>query len=169
MSWLCFCPLLSSGPPHFLLLELVLMALRSSSSTWGILFWMTCFYSSQEPLCSSHFQTFLLQAPCIYHFWRRNLVQIHTPILTMAHYHICNTCCRFWYSPCLSLSDTYFFPLLLPAQMMISCTSCGCWGFLSTSLNLGLPEDTSLSLFCCKNCHVFCFVTSFVFFDVVIC
>ena len=124
------------------------------------MFWMTCFYSSQEPLCSSRLQTFLLQAPCIHHCWRRKTSSRLTHYsYNSSPYSPENTCCLFWYSPCLSLSDTYFFPLLLPAQMLISCMSCGCWGFLSMSLNSGLPEDTSSSLFYCKSCHVFYFVT----------
>lgn len=96
----------------------------------------------------------------LHHFWRRKILSKFTHYsYNGSPYSPENTCCRFWYSPCLSLSDTYFFPLLLPAQMMIPCTSCGCWGFLSMSLNLGLPEDTSLSLFCGKSCQVFYFVT----------
>ena len=82
MSWLCFCPLLSSGPPHFLLLELVLMALRSSSSTWGNLVLDDLFLQlTRAPLLQSLSD---LLTPGSLHLpllEKENLVQIHTLFL----------------------------------------------------------------------------------------
>ena len=132
------------------------MTLRNSSSTQGNLVLDDLFLQlTRAPLLQSP-SDLLTSGSRIHHYWRRKTSSRLTHYsYNSSPYSPENACCLFWYSPCLSLSDTYFFPLLLPAQMLISCMSCGCWGFLSMSLNSGLPEDTSSSLFYCKSCRVF--------------
>ena len=84
MSWLCFCPLLSSGPPHFLLLELVLMALRSSSSTWGNLVLDDLFLQlTRAPLLQSLSD---LLTPGFTTFGEGKSCPSSHTILTMAHH-----------------------------------------------------------------------------------
>lgn len=123
--------------------------------TWGNLVLDDLFLQLTRALCCSHFQTFLLQAPAFTTFGEGKPCPNSHTILTMAHHTLLKIhVVAFDIPPCLSLSDTYFFPLLLPAQMMISCTSCGCWGFSLRPWIWGFL----------KILHYLCFVVKIVMF-----
>lgn len=150
---------------------IVLMALWGSSSTWGNLVLDDLFLQLTRAPPAQSLSDLLTQAPPFTTFGEGKPCPNSHTYSSMAHHTLLKIhVVIFDISPCLSLSDTLFFPSASSSTDGDIHASCGCWEFLSTSLNLGLPEDTSLSLFCCKLLCVFAlFVTHFVFFDLVIC